>query len=119
MTTLIQNLKVAPATNIPTVGFQTLLVLLVNGASGAADYTGTAAEAATLKTGITVNVANNVSGTNAVEIADEYVRVRTQAGSKNAFLEVVLGEAYVSTITLPTDVTAVARLLTHPAHSEV
>lgn len=119
MATLIEKVKVAPATNIPTVGFETLLVLLVNGASGAANYAGTAAEATALKAGITVNVADNSAGTNAAEINDEYVKVRTQAGTKNAFLEVVLGEAYVSTIVLPTDVTAVTRFLTHPSNSQV
>lgn len=119
MQTLIDKVKVAAATNIATVGFDTLLVLLANGASGAVNYTGTAAEAAALKAGITVNIADNASGTGAIEIAQEYVNVRTQAGTKNAFLEVVLGEAYIASITLPTDVTATVKLLTLPAHSQV
>lgn len=119
MATMIDKVKVASATNIATAGYKTLLILLTNAASGAENYKGTAAEAATLKDGTTVNVADNASGTNAVEIDAQYVIVRTQAGTKNAFLEVVLGEAYVSTIVLPSNITATARLLTQPAISEV
>lgn len=119
MNTLIDKLKVAGATNVHTVGFKTLLILLVNGATGAANYEGTAAEAATLKSGITVNVADNASGTGAAKVAAEYVEVRTQAGTKNAFLEVVLSENYVSSITFPSGITAVSRFLTGPSNSEV
>jgi len=119
METLIDKVKVAGATNIPTVGFKTLLVLLANGATGAADYDGTAAEAAALKAGITVTVADNAAATGAAEIAAEYIKVRTQADTKNAFLEIALGAEYVSAITLPAGIAAVARLLTQPSHSEV
>ena len=119
MQTLIDKVKVAPATNIPAGDFKTLLVLLVNGATGASNYSGTAAEATTIKSGITVTQADNASGTGAVEINDEYIKVRTQAGTKNAFLEVVLADAYVSAITLPSGITAVTRLLVQPALSQV
>lgn len=119
MNTLIDKLKVAGATNIATVGFKTLLILLVNAATGSTNYTGTAAEAAALKAAITVNIADNSSGTGAAEINAEYVEVRTQAGTKNAFLEVVLNENYVSSITFPSGVTAVARFLTSPSNSQV
>lgn len=120
MTTMIDKLKILDSyTNIPTVGFQTLMAVLVNAASGAADYEGTSAEAAALLEGITVTVADNVSGTGAVEISSQYVKVRTEAGTKNAFLEVVLTDAYVTAITLPSDVTAVTAFLTSPAHSQV
>lgn len=119
MQTLIDKLKVAGATNIATTGFGTLIVLLTNGATGAANYGGTAAEAAALKAGITVTTGASSTGVGAAEINAEYVKVRTQAGTKNAFLEVVLTEAYISAITFPSGVTAVARFLTNPAISQV
>lgn len=119
MATLIDKLKVADASNIATMGFETLLVLLANGASGAANYAGTAAEAAALKAGITVTTGSNATGVGAAAIDAEYIKVRTHAGTKNAFLEVVLTEAYISTITLPANITATARLLTNPANSQV
>ena len=119
MATLIDKLKVADATNIATMGFETLVLLIANGASGAANYTGTAAEAATLKAGITVTTGASATGVGAAAIDAEYIKVRTQAGTKNAFVEVILTEAYVSAITLPANITAVARLLTNPANSQV
>ena len=119
MATLIDKLKVADATNIATIGFETLVLLIANGASGAANYTGTAAEAATLKAGITVTTGASSTGVGAAAIDAEYIKVRTQAGTKNAFVEVILTEAYVSAITLPANITAVARLLTNPANSQV
>lgn len=119
MQTLIDKIKIAGATNIPTIGFKTLLVILRNNKTGAANYTGTAAEAATLKAGITVNMADNSAGTNAAAIDGEYIKVRTQAGTLNAILEVVLTEAYVASMVLPTDITAIATMLTLPSNSEI
>lgn len=119
MQTLIDKVKVAESSNIATVGFKTLLILLTNGASGASDYSGTAAEAEAIKDDTTITAADNSSGTDAVAIDDEYIKIRTQADSKNAFIEVVLGDAYVSTITLPDDITATAIFLTQPSNSEV
>lgn len=119
MQTLIDKIKVTGTTNISTIGFKTLLVILKNNKTGAAAYTGTKAEAATLKAGITVNMADNASGTNAAAIDGEYIKVRTQAGTLNAVLEVVLTEAYVASMVLPTNITAIATTLTLPANSEV
>ena len=119
MATMIDKVKVASATNIPTAGYKTLLIVALNAASGADDYEGTAAEAAAFKEDVTITVGDSSTGDGATEIDEQYVIVRTQADSKYAFIEVVLADAYVSTITLPDDVTTVARLLTQPAISEV
>ena len=120
MQTLIDNLKVVGASNIATIGFNgTLLVLLTNGLSGADDYDGTAAEAAALKAGITVTTGSSSTGVSATAVDSEYIKVRTQADTKNALLEVVLTEAYISAITLPSDITATARFLTNPSNSQV
>ena len=61
--TLIDKLeKAAAATNIATVGYQTLFSVLANGASGAANYTGTKAEADAIVNGTTVNVSESSDG---------------------------------------------------------
>lgn len=120
MYTLIDKLKKAPAaTNIPTVGFQTLLCVLNNGADGAVNYAGTKAEADALLAGITVNMSAASDGSNPVALDKQYINVRTQAGTKNAFLEIVLTEAYVASIVLPANITRVIDLLTLPSNSEV
>lgn len=120
METFIDKIKVAPAANIPTVdGFKTLLIVALNGATGASNYSGTAAEAATFKSGTTITSGASSTGVGATAIDDQYINVRTQAGSKYAFIEVVLADAYVSTITLPSNVSVVSRLLLQPAISIV
>lgn len=122
MQTLIDKVKLLKAnTNIPTVGFKTLLVILKNGAAAAAtsDYAGTAEEAATLKAGITINMSDNSDGSNPVALDDQYYNVRTQAGTDNAFLEIILTQAYIATITLPSDITILAGLMTLPSNSQV
>lgn len=120
MNTVIDKLKlVTAAANIPTVGFKTLLCVLTNGAAAAQNYTGTKAEADTLLAGITVNMSATSDGANAVALDKQYIKVRTQAGTVNAFLEIVLTDAYVASITLPQDITATTKLLTLPSNSEV
>lgn len=119
MATMIDKVKIAGSANIATAGYKTLLILALNAASGADDYEGTAAEAATFKEDVTITVGESSTGVGATEIDAQYVKVRTQADSKYAFIEVVLADAYVSTITLPADVTVVGNVLTQPDISEV
>lgn len=120
MNTVIDKVKlVTAAANIPTVGFKTLLCVLNNGATAAQNYTGTKAEADALLAGITVKMSATSDGANAVALDEQYVKVRTQAGTKNAFLEIVLTDAFIATIALPTDITIATRLLTLPSNSEV
>lgn len=120
MQTLIDKLKKAPAaTNIATVGFKTLVCVLANGTAEASNYTGTKAEADTILAGTTVKMSAASDGSNPHNLDNQYVKVRTQAGTKNAFLEIVLTDAYVASITLPTGLTRVVDLLTLPSNSEV
>lgn len=120
MYTLIDKLrKTVAEENIPTVGFQTLLCVLNNGAAGADNYVGTKAEAEAIMADITVNMSANADGSNPVTLDKQYINVRTQAGTTNAFLEIVLTEAYVASIALPADVTRVIDFLTLPSNSEV
>ena len=122
METLIDKVKLIGAnTNIPTVGFKTLLVVLKNGAAAAtsSDYAGTISEAATLKAGITVKMSDSSDGSNPVDLDDQYYNVRTQAGTDYAILEIILTQAYVASITLPSDITISTGLLTLPANSQV
>lgn len=118
MYNLINDLKLVAATaNIPTVGFQTLLCVLTNGASGAQNYEGTKAEASVLLEGTTVKMSANADGSNSYTIDPQYLKARTIAGTKNAMLEIVLPDNYVASITLPTNVTATVKFLTLPTNS--
>ena len=99
--TLIDKLeKAAAATNIATVGYQTLFSVLANGGSG------------------TVNVSENSDGSNPVALDKQYIKARTQAGTKVAYLEIVLTKPYIASITLPTGLTRTVDLLTLPSNSK-
>lgn len=119
MQTLIDKVQVANTENIETVGFETLLVVIANGTSGAANYDGTKEEADKLKNQIIVNLKDNVADQATSNLADQYMKVRTIAGTKNAILEAVLTKAIVASITLPENHTSVVNLLTLPANSQV
>lgn len=117
--TLIDKLeKAATATNIATVGYQTLFSVLANGASEAGSYAGTKAEADAIVDGTTVNVSENVDGSSPVELDKQYIKARTQAGAKVAYLEIVLTKPYIASITLPTGLTRTVDLLTLPSNSK-
>lgn len=119
MQTLIDKVQVANTENIETVGFETLLVVIANGTSGAANYDGTKEEADKLKNQIIVNLKDNVADQATSNLADQYMKVRTIAGTKNAILEAVLTKAIVASVTLPENHTSVVNLLTLPANSQV
>lgn len=119
MQTLIDKVQVANTENIETVGFETLLVVIANGTSGAANYDGTKEEADKLKNQIIVNLKDNVADQATSNLDDQYMKVRTIAGTKNAILEAVLTKAIVASITLPENHTSVVNLLTLPANSQV
>lgn len=117
--TLIDKLEKAAATNIATVGYQTLFsVLAKNGASDAANYTGTKAEADAIVDGTTVKVSENSDDPNPVALDKQYIKARTQAGTKTAYLEIVLTKPYIVSITLPSDLTSTVDLLTLPSNSK-
>ena len=117
--TLIDKLeKAAAATNIATVGYQTLFSVLANGKSGAGNYAGTKAEADAIVDGTTVNVSENSDGSNPVALDKQYIKARTQAGTKTAYLEIVLTKPYIASITLPTGLTRTVDLLTLPSNSK-
>lgn len=119
MYTLIENLQpVAATSNIPSVGYQTLLCLVANGASGASNYEGTKAEADALKAGLTIKVAD-ATGEDGIDLDGQYVKARTIAGTKNAMVEIILTKAYVKTLTFGTDISATAKFLTLPSNSLV
>lgn len=120
MQTLIDKIKLLSAdTNIPTVGYKTMLVVLENGKADAAKFVGTKAEADALKAGITVNMSDNADGSNPVALDAQYINVRTEAGSIHALLEIVLTQAYVASLTLPADYDTLAEFMTLPSNSEV
>lgn len=117
---LIDKIQPASAsTNIATVGYQTLLCVLKNGASAAPKYTGTKAEADILLAGTTVKVSDNADGSSPVDLDAQYIKARTIAGTVNAVLEIVLTKATVASITLPDNVTRTIDLLTLPSNSKV
>jgi hypothetical protein len=95
------------------------LIVLVNGESGTADFQGTAEEAAYIKEHLTINLADNAEGAGAAAIDDQYVKVRTQAGTKYAVAEAVLTDAYISGVVPPGGLVPQAMFLTLPSHSEV
>lgn len=115
--TLIDKLEKAAAatTDIATVGYQTLFSVLTNEASDATDYTGTKAEADAIVGGTTVNVSD---GSNPVALDKQYIKARTQAGTKTAYLEIVLTKPYIASITLPAGLTRTVDLLTLPSNSK-
>lgn len=120
MQTLIDKIKFLVAdTNIPTVGYKTMLVVLENQAAGAANFEGTAEEAATLKAGITVNMSDNADGSDPVALDAQYIKVRTVAGSVHAIAEFVLTKAYVASLSLPADYDTLSEFMTLPSNSEV
>lgn len=117
--TLIDKLeKAAAATNIATVGYQTLFSVLANGKSDAGNYAGTKAEADAIVDGTTVNVSENSDDSNPVALDKQYIKARTQAGTKVAYLEIVLTKPYIASITLPADLTRTVDLLTLPSNSK-
>lgn len=117
--TLIDKLeKATAATNIATVGYQTLFSVLANEASDAVDYTGTKAEADTIVDGTTVKVSESPDGSNPVALDKQYIKARTQAGTKVAYLEIVLTKPCIVSITPPTDLTRTVDLLTLPSNSK-
>lgn len=120
MQTLIDKIKILSAdTNIPTVGYKTMLVVLENGNSGAANFTGTKAEVEALLAQITVNMSDNADGSNPVALDKQYVNLRTEAGSTHALLEIVLTKAYVASLVVPAGYETLAEMLTLPSNSEV
>lgn len=118
MQTLIDKIKLAGTTNIETAGFKTLLVVINNGTSSAPNYTGSKAEADTLKAQITVNMKDKTTD-NAVALDGQYINVRTIAGTTKAIMEVVLTKALVASIALPSNYTSVINMLALPANSIV
>lgn len=114
MYSLIDNVEPTALTaNIPTVGYNSLFLVVANGAEGASNYTGTKAEAEALVEGMTIVVADNTA--DAGEVIDpQYVTARTIAGTKTALVEIILTKAYVKTLTLGEDITATAKLYTTP-----
>jgi len=119
MQTLIDKIQLLEVdTDIPTVGYKTLLVALENGASGAAKFAGTKAEAEALKKEITVKVSDTAADANPETLDAQYIQVRTIANSVHAMLEVVLTKAYVTSLTLPADYDTLAEFLTLPSNSE-
>lgn len=117
--TLIDKLeKAAATTNIATVGYQTLFSVLANGKSDDRNYAGTKAEADAIVDGTTVKVSENSDGSNPVALDKQYIKARTQAGTKVAYLEIVLTKPYIVDITPPEDLTRTVDLLTLPSNSK-
>lgn len=120
MQTLIDKIKILSAdTNIPTVGYKTMLVVLENANEGAENFTGTKAEVDALKDQITVNMSDNADGADPVELDKQYIQVRTEAGSIHALLEIVLTKAYVASLVIPDGYETLSEMLTLPSNSEV
>lgn len=120
MQTLIDKIKLLTKdTNIPTVGYKTMLVVLENGADEAPNFTGTKAEADALKDQITVKVSEDATGATYEALDKQYIEVRTIAGSIHALLEIVLTKAYVTGLTLPANYDTLSEFLTLPSNSEV
>lgn len=116
--TLIDKLEKAAATNIATVGYQTLFSVLANEANSDENYTGTKAEADAIVNGTTVKVSENSNDSNPVALDKQYIKARTQAGTKTAYLEIVLTKPYIASITLPANLTRTVDLLTLPSNSK-
>lgn len=115
--TLIDKLeKAVNTTDIATVGYQTLFSVLANGGSDAKNYAGTKAEADAIVNGTTVKVSDG--GSNPVVLDKQYIKARTQAGTKVAYLEIVLTKPYIATIELPQNLTRTVDLLTLPSNSK-
>ena len=110
--------KVEAENNIPTVGYQTLLLVCTNGAAGAQDYEGSETEADTLKAGVTINMSKNSDGSDPYQLDEQYILARTQADTKTAYVEIVLTDNYIASISLPDDVTVDIKFLTLPTYSE-
>ena len=118
MQTLIDKVKILVGnTNIPTVGYKTMLVVLKHTTGG--NFVGTKAEADALKNSITVNMSDNSNGTNPVALEKQYYNVRTEAGSANALLEIVLTKAFVASLVLPENYQTLVEMMTLPSNSEV
>ena len=64
------------------------------------------------------NVSENSDGSNPVALDKQYIKARTQAGTKVAYLEIVLTKPYIASITLPADLTRTVDLLTLPSNSK-
>lgn len=118
--TLIDKLeKAAATTNIATVGYQTLFSVLTRKTDDdTKNYTGTKAEADAIVGGTTVKVSENSDDSNPVELDKQYIKARTQAGTKTAYLEIVLTKPYIVSIALPADLTRTVDLLTLPSNSK-
>lgn len=117
--TLIDKLeKAAVGANIATVGYQTLFSVLANEESGAKDYAGTKAEADVIVSGTTVKVSESSDDSNPVTLDKQYIKARTQAGTKVAYLEIVLTKPYIVSITPPSNLTRTVDLLTLPSNSK-
>lgn len=115
MQTLIDKLQITDATNIKTTGYDTLLMIT----TGSTDYTGTKEEAEELKNKIIISMKDKVSDQATTNLGDQYINVRTVAGTKNAFIEAVLTKSIVASVTLPEGITATVNLLTLPSNSIV
>lgn len=117
--TLIDKLEMAAdTTNIATVGYQTLFSVLANEESSAEDYAGTKAEADVIVSETTVKVSEDSNGSNPVALDKQYIKARTKAGTKTAYLEIVLTKPYIVSITLPTALKRTVDLLTLPSNSK-
>lgn len=101
--------------NIPTVGYQNLLCLI---ATTGSNFEGTKAEADAIKAGLTVKIAENTEDAGE-DISLQYVKVRTMAGTKHAFVEISLNGAYIKTLTFGENLSAIAKFLTFPTNSLV
>lgn len=115
---LIDKLQpVAEISNVATVGYQTLLAVFTNGASGASNYQGTKAEADAIKDALVIKLAETTTDTG-YDADEQYVSVRTIAGTKKFIVELSLSDVLVKSMTL-TDATLASAFLTLPSQSEV
>lgn len=113
----LEKLEEATTANIATVGYQTLFSVLTNEAAKT-NYAGTKAEADVIVGGTTVKVSENSGDLNPVALDKQYIKARTQAGTKTAYLEIVLTKPYIISITLPEGFTRTVDLLTLPSNSK-
>lgn len=116
--TLIDKLEKAATSNIATVGYQTLFSVLAHEVGEGEEYAGTKAEADAIVAGTTVKVSENSGGSNSVALDKQYIKARTQAGTKVAYLEIVLTKPYIASIVLPSKLTRTVDLLTLPSNSK-
>lgn len=108
---------ISAISNVPTVGYQTLLAVFTNGASGADNYEGTEEEAAEIKDAIAIKLAT-LATDDGYDVDKQYLSVRTIAGTKLFIAELSLYEVLVKSFTKE-GASLVNAFLTLPSNSEV